>query len=242
MNPHATGATVSWLGPNSFSQTADSVQISDTGTYYVEASLLTCVEKDTFEAAVSNMAMVAQFLSTSDAEPQDSIQFIELSYPNPIHFSWDFDDGTSDTIADPIHFFYLEDTYYVTLLVENSECAAEITKPIVIANPPKGQQTVPEKEHKKEKIRLPEFVKILNAKAYPNPNSGQFTLFVELSAPTKMQIAVFDITGKMIYLKDFNNRERIQQGFSFQGLNQGYYFMVVRTQNEIRTFKIAIVR
>ncbi|RLD46424.1 MAG: hypothetical protein DRI86_03245 [Bacteroidetes bacterium] len=65
---------------------------------------------------------------------------------------------------------------------------------------------------------------------------------VELSAPSSSQIAVFDLTGKMIYLKDYTNQDRIYESYNFNSLNQGYYIMVIRTLNETRTFKIAVVR
>ncbi len=242
VNPNATGATVNWLGPNSFSQTADSVTITDVGTYYIEANLLTCTERDTFEVAISNMAMIAEFLSTSAAETQDSVLFIELSHPNPIQFQWDFDDGTTDTLEDPIHLFYLEQTYNVKLWVKNSECASEIIKPIEITDPTKAAgEPISDNKYKVE-IPTPEFVKILDAMVFPNPNNGQFTLNVELSAPSVMQVAVFNITGGMIYLKEYEQRSKIHQRFNFNGLKQGYYFIVVKTLNDVRTLKVVIVR
>ncbi|MCK5846429.1 MAG: PKD domain-containing protein, partial [Bacteroidales bacterium] len=241
VNPNATGAIVNWLGPNNFSQTADSVLVSEIGTYYVEAQVQSCIEKDTFEVVISNMAMVAKFLSASDVETMDSIQFIELSYPDPIYFHWNFDDGTTDTLADPIHLYYLAGTYNVRLIAENSECSAEIIKPIIVIDPAKGPSELIDAKIETDEVITP-FIKILNAKLYPNPNDGIFRVEVELSAPSNSQIAVFDLTGKMIYLKDYTNQDRIYERYNFNSLNQGYYIMVIRTLNETKTFKIAVIK
>ncbi len=240
VNPKAIGATVNWLGPNNYSQTADSVTISDIGTYYIEANLLSCTERDTFEVAISNMAMITNYLSSSDVNTQDSVLFIELSHPDPIRFHWDFDDGTTDTLSDPIHLFYVEDTFYVSLTATNSQCSSTITKPIAVSKPSKGGILNPKTDT--DKVVIPIFTKILEAIVYPNPNNGRFTLNVELSALSQMQIAVFDITGKMIFLEDYRQIDKIHKGFDMQSLSQGYYFMVVRIPNEQRTFKIAVIR
>ena len=186
------------------------------------------------------MAMITQYLSSSDVEIMDSIQFIELSYPNPIHYYWDFNDGTSDTIANPIHLYYLENTYYVSLIAENNECSAEIVKPITVTDPAKGPTEIIDKKISADEVIS--FIQILNAKLYPNPNNGMFSVDVELSAVSNSQIGVFDITGKMIYLKEYRNQDNIHEKFNLNGLKQGYYIMVIRTLNERKTFKIVVVR
>ena len=241
VNPHATGATVSWLGPNAFSQTADSVTISNTGTYFIEANLLSCTERDTFEVAISNLAMITEYLSASEVETQDSVLFIELAHPDPIRFLWNFDDGVTDTLANAIHLFYIDGTYNVSLTAYNSQCSATLSKPIVVTDPAKevSGDTIRKID---EEINQPELVRIVNANLYPNPNNGQFTLNVELSTTSSMQVAVFDLSGKMIYLKDYNQSDRINQGFNFQDVSTGYYLLVVKTLNESRTFKIVVVK
>ncbi len=241
VNPNAPEATINWWGPNGFSQTSDSIILSDVGTYYLEATVLSCVDRDTFELSLSKMSMHPHFLAASDVLTLDSVKFIELSYPNPIHYHWDFKDGTSDTIADPIHVFYLEGTYNVMLIAENSECQAEISKPIVVTSTPKWNDGI-STDSLKTKPDSPKFIEILNTSLFPNPNNGQFTLKVELSHKTNIQIAVFDLTGRMIYLKDYNNKELINERFNFNSLGQGYYFLSIKTINETKTFKIGVVR
>jgi hypothetical protein len=241
INPNASGATISWWGPNGFTFTGDSVLLSDVGTYYLEATVLSCVDRDTFELSLSKMSMHPRFLAASNVLTLDSVKFIELSYPNPIHYNWDFKDGTSDTIADPVHVFYLEGSYDVTLIAENSECQAEISKQIIVTAVPKWNNDIPV-DSSKNKPNSPKFTEILSSSLFPNPNNGQFTLKVELSHKTNVQIAVFDLTGRIIFLKDYSNKELINEGFNFNSLGQGYYFLSIKTINETKTFKISVVR
>jgi PKD repeat protein len=211
------------------------------GTYYLEATVLSCVDRDTFELSLSKMSMHPRFLAASNVLTLDSVKFIELSYPNPIHYNWDFKDGTSDTIADPVHVFYLEGSYDVTLIAENSECQAEISKQIIVTAVPKWNNDIPV-DSSKNKPNSPKFTEILSSSLFPNPNNGQFTLKVELSHKTNVQIAVFDLTGRIIFLKDYSNKELINEGFNFNSLGQGYYFLSIKTINETKTFKISVVR
>ncbi len=241
VNPNASGATVNWWGPNGFSQTADSVLLSDVGTYYLEATVLSCVDRDTFELSLSKMSMHPRFLAASDVLTLDSVKFIELSYPNPIHYKWDFKDGTNDTIADPVHIFYLEGTYDVMLIAANSECQAKISKLIIVTSVPRWNNDIPV-DSLKNKPNSPKFTEILSSNLFPNPNNGQFTLKVELTHKTNIQIAVFDLTGRIIYLKDYSNKELINERFNFNSLRQGYYFLSIKTINETKTFKISVVR
>lgn len=243
VNPNIDDASINWSGPQGYNQTSDSIFISNAGTYYVEATVLTCIERDTFEAAISLKSMYPQFLSSSNVLTFDSVKFIELSHPDPIHFSWNFDDGTTDTIADPIHIFYMKGTYNVRLLAENSECYASISKPILVTEISKprlnGGNPI---EIRINKPEVPKFVEILNSNLYPNPNNGIFTLDVELSKESNIQIAVFDILGNIIYFKDYNNQAKIHELFNLNSLSNGYYFLSIRTINEMRTFKIGVVR
>jgi hypothetical protein len=79
-----------------------------------------------------------------------------------------------------------------------------------------------------------------NFSFYPNPNKGSFTLnFKEL--PSDLSVEVFDVTGKEIYSRDFQELNVLSQEVSFQSVpTRGVYFMNVKANGEMITKKIVI--
>lgn len=57
------------------------------------------------------------------------IQFTDLSTSNPTYHIWDFGDGTTDTLANPVHVYNAVGTYTVKMVAYNSStCIDSITK------------------------------------------------------------------------------------------------------------------
>ena len=74
---------------------------------------------------------------------------------------------------------------------------------------------------------------------YPNPNTGQFTLEMDLQEETKLSIKLYHITGQMIYSKEIGS---ITGNYSMQtdlsGNPKGMYYLQVGTDNDLVTQKI----
>lgn len=69
---------------------------------------------------------------------------------------------------------------------------------------------------------------------FPNPASGKASLDFSLTAPTNLNIALFDVTGRKI--KDFVQSELFQSGSSnvnlpLDGLTDGMYLVVITPNN-----------
>lgn len=237
VNPEISNASLIWTGPNAYYQTTDSVTIQTTGLYHIEASILSCVEKDSFIVAVSNKAITTQFLMPSDVIVNDSVKFIELSYPDPISFQWNFGDGVTDTLQDPVHVYYVADTFFVVLSSANTKCASQLSKRIIVKPIVKDTITEPGKIIPYNSKDL-DFAKILNTNLYPNPNNGIFTVDVELSGQTDMLLGVYDVSGKLIFMKKYTKKEDLSENFNIQNLSAGVYFIVIQTNHERKTFKM----
>ena len=68
----------------------------------------------------------------------DTTHFMAINTaPNIISFAWNFDDGTTGTGPNPVHVFTEPGTYYVTLIITNTDlCTNYIQKPVkVLATP-----------------------------------------------------------------------------------------------------------
>ncbi len=74
----------------------------------------------------------------SAACPQRVTNFYDSSLGNPIKWSWNFGDGSVDSIQNPSHTYSFGGTYIVTLIVQNaSGCVDTISKSVLISTIPK---------------------------------------------------------------------------------------------------------
>lgn len=60
----------------------------------------------------------------------DSIQYTDLSLPEPLDGEWDFGDGNISTEKNPIHSYAEEGNYQVVLTVFDEHCSSTITKEV----------------------------------------------------------------------------------------------------------------
>ncbi len=79
---------------------------------------------------------------------------------------------------------------------------------------------------------------------YPNPNSGQFTLEVNLQKSSKsLDIHIYDIAGKLVFYDQNNiNGSHFIQELNVGFLGKGVYFIRATSQpgNPIRTHRLII--
>ena len=124
----------SYLWPHNNSS-SNSVWVfpSDTTNYVVNVS----DECQTF--SVSAIATVIVVEPTANFEISSNTLMIGLpiafqnTSTNASFYSWNFGEGTTSSSANPINTYYLDSTYYITLIAtDNKGCSDTITKPITI--------------------------------------------------------------------------------------------------------------
>lgn len=64
----------------------------------------------------------------------------------------------------------------------------------------------------------------VQAKLYPNPNNGSFTLAYDLKALNTANVTIYDISGKLVYRKAIDNLET-RININTMNLNNGIYFI-----------------
>ena len=69
---------------------------------------------------------------------------------------------------------------------------------------------------------------------YPNPNNGNF--IIETNSREQQAMQMFDITGKMVLNQNINGKANIDAS----GLDNGVYFVQVKTRENISTQKIIV--
>jgi len=89
-------------------------------------------------AAVSySAAPTASFTAhpvSGDSSVPVAVQFTDNSSGTPTTWFWDFGDGSTSTDQDPIHAYYLSDTYLVTLTATNGEGQDSVTENYLVSD------------------------------------------------------------------------------------------------------------
>lgn len=94
-------------------------------------------ESSTFSSVIVYKKPVANF-GTSAACAKKITSFYDSSSANPISWFWDFGDGNTDSVKNPLHIYAIGGVHAVKLIVENaSGCIDSITKVITISTVPK---------------------------------------------------------------------------------------------------------
>jgi gliding motility-associated-like protein len=133
-----------WIFGDGNSQTYSSVPFNhvyhSAGTYNVSLKVkdtFGCYDSITNTAAVIITDPVASFASADSIKcVSNSIQFLNSSAGLELNYVWQFGDGVTDVIADPVHAFGAEGNYDVQLIVTDKFGCKDTTAKIQkVANP-----------------------------------------------------------------------------------------------------------
>jgi hypothetical protein len=92
-------------------------------------------------------------------------------------------------------------------------------------------------EEKEKSISIADGVQ---AKLFPNPNNGNFTLVYDLKTNTEATIQIIDITGKLVYTTSVDNLNTRTQ-INLNNLHSGMYFVqLLNSTNLLWTDKLMI--
>ena len=237
LNAGDDGVSFAWGSDFGFYSEENPVMVTDSGKYWVEVTNeFNCKSSDTVMVQFSELSLTAYFLAASQAMRGDTVRFVDVSYPEPNNYLWNFKDGVTSTEAVPNHVFYMEGTYNVELMVSNNFCSDTISKPIIIIGTSK-MYIPPDVEIADSE----DLFEILSEKLYPNPNNGAFTYELQLNQHSVVSLSLFDLNGKMIYQEQIDNASYVNKTFDFNNLVPGMYILRMNVHNKLRTYKIVIM-
>jgi len=235
LNAGNDGIIYNWFSSNgNISSQANYITVNDSGKYWVDVeNTYGCKASDTVLIQFSELSLTAYFLAPTEAKVGDTIQFVDVSYPTPTSYSWNFKDGVSSTEEDPIHIYYMQDTFRVELEVDNSVCSDTISKRIIIEGMNRFYY-----EEQQEEQQEDLFIEILKSVVYPNPNRGEFNYALELSIKTDVELSIFNLNGRMLYREKIKNIKSLNRFYQFNNLPQGLYLFKMITGDQKRVYKI----
>ena len=85
------------------------------------------------------------------------------------------------------------------------------------------------------------FVDAYNLVVYPNPSEGKFRILMETGHPENIDIRVFDLSGKLVYIYTIKNFSgQLSHEVDLSGIAEGMYQMQIRTGSGVYNNKLVI--
>ncbi|GAA5042252.1 hypothetical protein GCM10011506_44450 [Marivirga lumbricoides] len=222
------GSVYRWNSDQGLSAFNQSLEVVSPGKYWVTVERGSCSITDTVNVRETSNAMTANFLSASLVDVGDTLEFIQVSYPQPTEFYWSFGDGTYSEEADPSHIYYQSGDFDVKLITGNDVCADTLTKTITV----RPLRTPGEME-----VIGETFTEILLVKIYPNPTRGNLKLEIELSKETEVGISVYNMGGILMTTKELNGQS-IKETLDLNRFSSGMYIVRVIAGNQVEMRKV----
>lgn len=211
----------SWSSNIGFNSSSQNISVFETGTYYLTASVNNCISRDTFELVTSPQQISAFYLVDTDTTKNLTLQFIDLSEPSPSSYLWNFGDGTTDTVANPVHVYVKADTYMSSLTVSNGYCYSTYKKEI------KSKAFYVQPEYSPVVYSLD----FENVNLYPNPAETNAFLSVSLNDKASTVIALYNHLGQLIQHNNFEDTKKIELTYDLHYLSAGFYHITIVSES-----------
>lgn len=175
-----------------------------------------------------SIGLTAAFTMSTDTVVLSGLGNVELTNnsQNATQYLWDFGDGTAlDPTVNPIHVYSTEGTYTITLTAINYNCTTNVAQTIVVV--PFG-------------VGIEEVLTDQHVIVYPNPNTGLFTVEVELDSPSEMLVELNNVLGQRVYQTKLTDRSYWRKEFDMTSYVKGIYVLRISTDKGVLQRRIII--
>jgi hypothetical protein len=215
------GSSYYWTSSNpDFEAHTQSIQVIGEGTYYVQViTPYGCSGTDTFQLKNSKNLLEALFYVSTKNYANDTVVFVDVSYPLPEKLEWDFGNKAVVLKSEPAaqHVIFPEAGFYdVKMTAFLGECSDTLIKRIKIFDP---NDTGGYSSGKKG------IAAIRSLYAYPNPNDGSFEVVLELNAEHESELLLHDFTGTVIRKIPLGKNVHFEVPFNLNQMSRGVYFV-----------------
>jgi PKD repeat protein len=164
-------------------QTSTSIINLSTGMYEVTvADQIASITQSVFVNYV--YAPIADF--NYNVSGYDQYSFINLS-TGAASFLWQFGDGNTSTLMNPVYTYSSPNTYIVVLNAYNGSCTTSTSQPIVVSN-------------------TSEFF-INQMSVYPNPVDDVLHIVLDSPCNGDVDVLIYDVKGQLVLSKKINQQE-----------------------------------
>lgn len=220
-------------GDNGYSSSAPVSLIENAGTYTLTVTDFNgCPGAAELVLNVTTEPLTAGMVLPSNIVLGDTMVVLEISFPRPDNVSWVFDDARMQLISqngNQYRFTFSETgSYELGLVADNGGCNDVISKEVIvhadsssIAGGPLGR------------------LEIRSATVAPNPNQGEFTLDVQLSASLPLTATLYNIDGLSLERQSLPAATTHQFSFNLT-LESGTYLLSVQTASQRRVLTVVV--
>jgi hypothetical protein len=226
--------TYSWTSTNGFKSDKRQVTLKDAGTYTLRvANASGCEAEDTFTLSTATDLLKADFLMVPEAYEGDTVIVIDISWPLPESITWQLP-VEARVVARNSDFaevaFDKGGKYSVSLDASIAGCQSSHDQDIEILAGPRPS--------KGGRVDTEELIKMV--KLFPVPNGGEFTVEVELSKESGVELAIVPISGdRTAFAAKGRGARHYTWPVSVPHLGQGVYFLIVKAGTETRAVRFA---
>jgi hypothetical protein len=175
----------------------------------------------------------AILLVASEASMSDTIVAIEVSWPQPENMDWT---GLNNFNVITDMGYYKElvpkatGTYKIGLTAYINGCPDKMEKSITITEA---------KDVAEKSLKEPDLIK--NIKLYPNPNTGNFKMEVELSREADIRADLISYTGYKALPTVFSEGGKYYEiDYNHTNLAPGVYFVFVIAEDQVRRVRFVV--
>ncbi|MFA4851514.1 MAG: PKD domain-containing protein [Bacteroidales bacterium] len=208
-----------WWSPGG--QTTQSITVSTAGSYSVQITDDSCTANSlpVIVTITSNQPVAGFGYINNDP----TVNFLDSS-ANATSYTWEFGDGGSSTLQNPVHTYTSNGTYTVTLIA-NNVCGSDTMSSLVT-------------------ILLAD-ISTYNSNnsitVFPNPSKGSFYLDIQTNIIKEINFRIYDVIGNTIKsgtLKPANKKGEIRIDMS--NSSKGVYFLYLSNETLNAVKKIII--
>lgn len=224
-----------WTSNVDFQSEAQEVVITLPGQYWLAVTnALGCVGRDTFLLATSNDLLGASFIMPAEANVQDTIVMIDITWPMADIITWQLpsDFMLLEDLGDVVHGKFVEaGVYAIGMHAQLGDCHDAVTKSISIL----GESA----DGQRELLGYEEFVKVFEV--FPNPTQGQFTVSLQFAEETFATLSIWEVlTGKIVKQINLEEGEDFSVNVDLQPLPPGAYILRMDYRGGIRYLRFVV--
>lgn len=154
-----------------------------------------------------------------------SVTFTDSSAQMPTYWLWNFGDGQTSSLQNPVHVYNTKGLYTVSLIAWNANSADTIEKVDLI---------------NVQNVGIENIIYQADVQLIPNPVSSDNNLRIEIKNQEIKSVEIFNIIGECVFTKNYSGSS--QTTIQLNEFEKGVYFVKVIAQNKQSIVKKLIVK